>query len=143
MSSDSEGRKTYAVTGRTPEVHRRLVVGFLDLVYGVSHWLLRIETNIRGNGPELPGSRRIRFVNTVENWYTGVMRVLIIIVFILAAWLLLTEFVFSDRSSEGLETFGDKLKDLGSRFHLAIGILAALAGLFMLVRLVVRTIQQP
>lgn len=68
------------------------------------------------------------------------MRYLILIVFVLAAWLLIEEFVFSDRRSEGLETYGDKWKDLGRRLHLVFGILAVLVLVIMVVRLIVNSV---
>ena len=63
------------------------------------------------------------------------MRYVTLLVFLLAAWLLINEFVLKDRRREGLETYGEKLKDLGGRFHLVIGILAVLVLIVLLVRL--------
>jgi hypothetical protein len=71
------------------------------------------------------------------------MKYVILIVFFLAAWLLIDEFVLRDRGSEGLDSYLDKLKDLGRRFHLVFGILAVLIIIFMIVRFIVRTVQWP
>ena len=69
------------------------------------------------------------------------MKYVILIVFFLAAWLLIDEFVLRDRGSEGLDSYVDKLKDLGRRFHLVFGILAVLIIIFMVIRFIVRTVQ--
>ena len=55
------------------------------------------------------------------------MKYLTVLLFILLAWFLIDEFVFQDRESEGLDTYGDKWKDLGRRLHLVFGILAVAA----------------
>ena len=65
------------------------------------------------------------------------MKYVTLLVFLLAAWLLINEFVLKDRRREGLDTYGEKLKDLGGRFHLVIGILAVLVLILMVIRLVI------
>ena len=69
------------------------------------------------------------------------MKFVIIIVFFLAVWFLIDEFVLSDRREEGLYTFSDRLRDLGRRMHMVFGILAVLIVLIMLVRFIVHTYQ--
>jgi len=71
------------------------------------------------------------------------MKYFSILVFFFLIWILLAEFVFKDRSSEGLTSFSEKLKDLGSRFHLAFGILAVLVVVYFLVRFFLHAIDSP
>gem|GEM_PF-6301762 len=42
--------------------------------------------------------------------------------------------VFKDRTSEGFTSVWQKLRDLGSRFHLAVGIVAMLVLIYFVVR---------
>ncbi len=65
------------------------------------------------------------------------MKYLTVLLFIILAWFLLEEFVFQDRKSEGLETYGDKWKDLGRRLHLVFGILAVAAVILLAMSYVV------
>jgi hypothetical protein len=71
------------------------------------------------------------------------MRYLILLAFILAGWVLIDEFIFKDRGEEGLETYGDKWRDLGRRLHMVFGILAILVLIIFVVRLIVRTYINP
>jgi hypothetical protein len=66
------------------------------------------------------------------------MRYIYLIFFILVAWLLFDEFIFKDRSSEGLDNYGDKWKDLGKRLHFIFGVLAALVILFLAIRFIIQ-----
>ena len=66
------------------------------------------------------------------------MRYLILLTLILAAWMLLDEFVIKDRGEEGLETYGEKVRDLGRRLHLVFGVLAVLIFVIYVVRIIVR-----
>jgi hypothetical protein len=52
-----------------------------------------------------------------------------------ALWFLFDEFLLKDRRSEGLNSLREKLKDLGSRLHWSIGILAALMVIILVLRL--------
>jgi hypothetical protein len=71
------------------------------------------------------------------------MKYLTLILFALIAWLILGEFVFKDRSSEGLDTTASKWRDLGRRLHLTFGVLAALVVALMLVRLIIHSATRP
>ena len=71
------------------------------------------------------------------------MRYLILLTFILAAWVLIGEFIFKDRGEEGLETYGDKWRDLARRLHMVFGILAILVFIIFVVRIIVRTYINP
>jgi len=64
------------------------------------------------------------------------MKYLVLLLLILVVWGLVGEFVLKDRQSEGLGTFSDKLKDLGSRLHKAVGALAAIALIIYLIRFI-------
>ncbi len=64
------------------------------------------------------------------------MRYLILVVAIIAAWFVVDEFLIRDRTSEGLRSYREKLKDLGGRLHYVFGILAILIFLIMLLRLI-------
>ena len=66
------------------------------------------------------------------------MRYIYLIFFLLIAWLLFDEFILKDRSSEGLDNYRDKLRDLGKRLHFIFGVLAVVAVLFLLVRLIIQ-----
>jgi hypothetical protein len=66
------------------------------------------------------------------------MKYLTLIFFGIIVWVLVDEFVLSDRSEEGLETVGDKFKDLRKRLHWVFGLLAALIIAYFLVRLAYR-----
>jgi DMSO/TMAO reductase YedYZ heme-binding membrane subunit len=71
------------------------------------------------------------------------MKYLMLLVFGLLAWMLIDEFVFQDRGAEGLDTFGDKLKDLGKRFHIVFGILAVLILLSLAVQAILYSVNLP
>jgi hypothetical protein len=66
------------------------------------------------------------------------MRYLILLTLILAAWMLIHEFIFKDRGDEGLETYGEKVRDLGHRLHVVFGVLAVLIFVIYVVRIIVR-----
>lgn len=68
------------------------------------------------------------------------MRYLIIFLLLMALWLLLDEFLLKDRRSEGLNSLTAKLKDLGSRLHWSIGILAVLMVIIFVLRFLFRAI---
>ena len=71
------------------------------------------------------------------------MRYIFVLAYLLLAWLLIDEFVFKDRSSEGLETYSDKWKDLGKRLHWVFGLLAALMMAILAVRFALHSIEIP
>lgn len=71
------------------------------------------------------------------------MKYFTILVFVILVWAVLAEFVFKNRSSEGLTSVWEKLKDLGSRFHLAVGILALFIIIYFLARFFLRAIESP
>ena len=68
------------------------------------------------------------------------MRYLIISLLLMALWLLLDEFLLKDRRSEGLNSLTAKLKDLGSRLHWSIGIIAVLMVIIFVLRFLFRAI---
>lgn len=68
------------------------------------------------------------------------MRYLIIFLLLMALWLLLDEFLLKDRRSEGLNSLTEKLKDLGSRLHWSIGILAVLMVIIFVLRFLFRAL---
>jgi hypothetical protein len=68
------------------------------------------------------------------------MRYFIIFLLLMALWLLLDEFLLKDRRSEGLNSLTEKLKDLGSRLHWSIGIIAVLMVIIFVIRFLFRAI---
>jgi hypothetical protein len=58
----------------------------------------------------------------------------------MALWLLVDEFLVKDRKSEGLNSLTEKLKDLGSRLHWSIGIIAVLLVIIFVLRFLFRAI---
>jgi hypothetical protein len=68
------------------------------------------------------------------------MRYLLIFLLLVALWLLLDEFLLKDRRSEGLNSLTEKLKDLGSRLHWSIGILAVLIVIIFVLRFLFRVL---
>ena len=68
------------------------------------------------------------------------MRYLLIFLLLMALWLLLDEFLLKDRKSEGLNSLMEKLKDLGSRLHWSIGILAVLMVIIFVLRFLFRAL---
>ena len=70
----------------------------------------------------------------------GAMRYLLIFLLLLALWLLFDEFLLKDRRSEGLNSLREKLKDLGSRLHWSIGVIAVLMVIIFIVRFLFRTL---
>jgi hypothetical protein len=66
------------------------------------------------------------------------MRYLLIFLLLMALWLLLDEFLLKDRRSEGLNSLTEKLKDLGSRLHWSVGIIAVLMVIIFVVRFLFR-----
>jgi hypothetical protein len=68
------------------------------------------------------------------------MRYLFIFLLLMALWLLVDEFLVKDRKSEGLNSLTEKLKDLGSRLHWSIGILAVLMVIIFVIRFLFRAI---
>jgi hypothetical protein len=68
------------------------------------------------------------------------MRYLLIFLLLMALWLLLDEFLLKDRRSEGLNSLTEKLKDLGSRLHWSIGILAVLIVIIFVLRFLFRVL---
>jgi hypothetical protein len=63
------------------------------------------------------------------------MRYLLVFLLLVAIWFLFDEFLLKDRRSEGLNSLREKLKDLGSRLHWSIGILAVLMVIIFVLRL--------
>lgn len=68
------------------------------------------------------------------------MRYLLIFLLLLALWMLLDEFLLKDRRSEGLNSLTEKLKDLGSRLHWSIGVLAVLMVIIFILRFLYRVL---
>jgi hypothetical protein len=68
------------------------------------------------------------------------MRYLLIFLLLMALWLLLDAFLLKDRRSEGLNSLTEKLKDLGSRLHWSIGILAVLIVIIFVLRFLFRVL---
>jgi hypothetical protein len=68
------------------------------------------------------------------------MRYLIIFLLLMALWFLLDEFLLKDRRSEGLNSLMEKLKDLGSRLHWSIGIIAVLMIIIFVLRFLFRAV---
>ena len=71
------------------------------------------------------------------------MKYLLILIFALVALLLLNQLVFKPGGSEKLGSLGGKLRDLGTRFHLAIGIVAVLIILYFLASFLFRMVEFP
>ncbi len=71
------------------------------------------------------------------------MKFVILILFVLATWFLIDELVLRDRNSQGLDTFWDRLRDLGKRLHFVFGILAVLIIVIMILRFIIRTVRSP
>jgi hypothetical protein len=68
------------------------------------------------------------------------MRYLLVLLLFLALWFLLDEFLLKDRRSEGLNSLTAKLKDLGSRIHWSIGILAVVIVIIFVLRFLIRVL---
>lgn len=68
------------------------------------------------------------------------MRYLLILLLLLALWFLLDEFLLQDRRSEGLNSLTEKLKDLGSRIHWSIGIIAVFIVIIFVLRFLIRVL---
>ncbi|MGB6067069.1 MAG: hypothetical protein WBG50_19860 [Desulfomonilaceae bacterium] len=68
------------------------------------------------------------------------MRYLLTFLLLLAAWLLLDNFLLKDRKSEGLNTITEKLKDFGNRLHWSVGVLAVLLILIFVLRFLLRVL---
>ncbi len=68
------------------------------------------------------------------------MRYLLTFLILLALWLLLDEFLLKDRRSEGLNSLTEKLKDLGSRVHWSIGVIAVLMVIIFVLRFLFRVL---
>lgn len=66
------------------------------------------------------------------------MRYLLLLIIVITLWMLMQEFLFQDRSDEGLRTFREKLGDLKWRLHYVFGLLAILIIIIMLVRFVIK-----
>jgi len=66
------------------------------------------------------------------------MRYFLLLLVVLAMWAVLKEFLLKDRGAEGLQTYGDKWRDLGRRLHFIFGVLAVLLLVLMLLRFFVR-----
>jgi SNF family Na+-dependent transporter len=71
------------------------------------------------------------------------MRYFLIFLILLALWLLLDEFLLQDRGSEGLNSITEKLKDLGSRVHWSVGVLAVLIVVILVLRFLLRVLASP
>lgn len=65
------------------------------------------------------------------------MKYFALLVFLILVSLLMVEFVFKDRAAEGFTSLWQKLRDLGSRFHLAMGVAAVFIVLYFVVRFLV------
>ncbi len=70
----------------------------------------------------------------------GAMRYLLILLLLVALWFLLDEFLLKDRRSEGLSSLTEKLKDLGSRLHWSVGILAVFIVIIFVLRFLLRAV---
>ena len=64
------------------------------------------------------------------------MKYLAVLVFGLAVWVLLEEFILKDLRSNGMNSFWDNWRDLGRRMHMMIGIIAVLIIIVFFVRIV-------
>ena len=72
--------------------------------------------------------------------HIGNMKYLTLIVFFLMIYYVVGEFVIKDRSSEGLTNASDKWRDLGSRIHQSVGIIAVLMIIILVIRFIYHTI---
>ncbi|MBI4963917.1 MAG: hypothetical protein HY913_11625 [Desulfomonile tiedjei] len=70
------------------------------------------------------------------------MKYLVLLVFGSVALLLLNELVFKHQGPVKLNSLGARLKDLGTRFHLTIGVMAVLIVLYLLARLLLGMMEQ-
>jgi len=68
------------------------------------------------------------------------MKYLLVLTITVVALLLLNELVFKPGGPDKLGSLGARLKDLGARFHLAIGIVAVLILLYFLAGFLVRMV---
>jgi DMSO/TMAO reductase YedYZ heme-binding membrane subunit len=68
------------------------------------------------------------------------MKYLTLIVLLLVISYAIGEFVFKDRSAEGLTSAADKWKDLGRRIHQSVGIIAVLMIIILVARFIYHTI---
>jgi DMSO/TMAO reductase YedYZ heme-binding membrane subunit len=71
------------------------------------------------------------------------MKYLLILVFALTVLLLVKQLVLNRKSPDGLGSLVAKIKDLGTRFHLAIGIMAVLIIVYFLVTSLFRVKEFP
>lgn len=71
------------------------------------------------------------------------MKYLLILIFAVVALLLLNELVFKRGGPDRLGSLGAKLRDLGARFHLAIGIVAVLILLYFVASFLFRMVELP
>jgi hypothetical protein len=69
------------------------------------------------------------------------MKYLLILGFSLVVLLLVNELVFKREGPENLHSLGAKLRDLGARFHVAIGIAAVLIIVYFVVRFLIRMVE--
>jgi uncharacterized membrane protein len=69
------------------------------------------------------------------------MKYFALLVFLILIWMIMSEFVLADRKSEGLTSVWQKLRDLGSRFHLAVGVVAILILIYFVVRFVLAALE--
>jgi hypothetical protein len=68
------------------------------------------------------------------------MKYLLILTLAVVALLLLNELVFKHGGPDKLGSFGAKLRDLGARFHLTIGIVAVLIILYFVASFLFRVL---
>ncbi len=72
--------------------------------------------------------------------HIGNMKYLTLIILFLVIYYVIGEFVIKDRSSEGLTNASDKWRDLGSRIHQSVGIIAVLMIVILVIRFIYHTI---
>jgi hypothetical protein len=111
--------------------------------HGPPYWLLCL---VSVSGPSLSPEFSDRLITVYLRErprslpLRGAMRYLLIFLLLLALWFLLEEFLLKDRRSEGLNSLTAKLKDLGTRVHWSIGVLAAAIVIIFVLRFLVRVI---
>lgn len=70
----------------------------------------------------------------------GKMKYLTLILLFSVIYYVIGEFVFKDRSSEGLTKTAEKWKDLGRRIHQSVGIIALMMIIILIIRFIYHAI---
>ena len=71
------------------------------------------------------------------------MKYVIVTAFAFVTWLLINELVFKDKGGDKPNSLLVRLKDLGARFHVAIGVLALLIIIYFVARFLFRMAELP